>query len=44
MTYGSKHDYEVKEMSQSCSHKSVSMMTRSNHADKNINKSENEIE
>ena len=48
MTHKSKHDYEVEGMSQLCWHKSVSVMTKSsvghNHADDDINKSENEME
>ena len=48
MTHGSKHDYGVKGISQSCWHKGVSVMTRSsvgcNHADNDINKSKNEME
>ena len=44
----SKHDYEKGRMSQSCWHKSVSMMTwssaRLNHADDDINKPKNEKE
>ena len=50
MTYEGKHDYKVEGMSQSCWHKSVSVVKRSgvesNHADKNINKSKkwNEME
>ena len=47
MTHRSNHDYEVKGMSQSCWHKSISMMMRSgvrcNHAGDDINKSENEM-
>ena len=46
MTYRHKHDYKEKEISQPCWHKSVSVMARSdvgrNHADDDINKSENE--